>query len=146
MASFPSSMPAGPMNTIPKTGDSTWKCAYSFFSYRADLGLLDWLSNHPILRLFTPRVLPPCELLVTFLWPGIKSRSRQKSPSWSVGEYIFHSTSSFPLLFLYLFSWLGQICDNLISPIGKLLNLCLLGLSMFFIVDAPLGEKEMLGG
>lgn len=32
------SMPAGPMNTLPKKGDSTWKCAYSF-SYRADLGL-----------------------------------------------------------------------------------------------------------
>lgn len=38
MPSFPSEMPAGPMNTIPKTGDSTWKCAYSF-SYTADLGL-----------------------------------------------------------------------------------------------------------
>lgn len=38
MPSFPSEMPAGPMNTIPKTGDSTWKYAYSF-SYTADLGL-----------------------------------------------------------------------------------------------------------
>lgn len=35
----------------------------------ADLGLLDWLYNHPILTFFTPRVLLACELLVRFFLP-----------------------------------------------------------------------------
>lgn len=35
LASFSIEMPAGLMNTTPKTGDSTWKCAYSF-SYTAN--------------------------------------------------------------------------------------------------------------
>lgn len=42
--SFLSSMPAGPMNTIPKTGDSTWKCVDPF-SYTADLGLARLIST-----------------------------------------------------------------------------------------------------
>lgn len=33
----------------------------------ADLGLLDWLYNHPILTFFILRVLLACELLVRFL-------------------------------------------------------------------------------
>ena len=36
----------------------------------ADLGLLDRLSNHPILPFFTLRVLLACEILVTDLPRG----------------------------------------------------------------------------